>query len=142
MLAQMLKAAGQRQHWKEAIVLFDRMQAEVRVDLRCLLGGGDEAGAGGDRLLLLLLMYYAFFLLFCQRARVLSVQCQLSCARKSRCGARVIACIYTADRVRVLDKFHPLSLTHGIGWLLRQQRMGVFCCRGAVLLQFGHVTWC
>lgn len=30
-LAHMLKAAGQRQHWKEAIVLFDTMQAEVHV---------------------------------------------------------------------------------------------------------------
>lgn len=30
-LAHMLKAAGQRQHWKEAIVLFDTMQAEVNV---------------------------------------------------------------------------------------------------------------
>lgn len=36
-LAQMLKAAGQRQHWKEAIVLFDRMQSEVCIDLRCFI---------------------------------------------------------------------------------------------------------
>ena len=28
-MAQMVKAAGQRQHWKEAIVMFDEMQAEV-----------------------------------------------------------------------------------------------------------------
>lgn len=28
-MGQMLKAAGQRQHWKEAIVLFDQLQEEV-----------------------------------------------------------------------------------------------------------------
>ncbi len=29
LMAQMVKAAGQRQHWKEAIVLFDQMQEKV-----------------------------------------------------------------------------------------------------------------
>ena len=29
LMAQMVKAAGQRQHWKEAIVMFDEMQEEV-----------------------------------------------------------------------------------------------------------------
>ena len=27
---QMVKAAGQRQHWRDAIVMFDAMQAEVK----------------------------------------------------------------------------------------------------------------
>lgn len=31
-MAQMVKAAGQRQHWKEAIVMFDKMQEEVTLD--------------------------------------------------------------------------------------------------------------
>lgn len=31
LMAQMVKAAGQRQHWKEAIVLFDQMQEKVLV---------------------------------------------------------------------------------------------------------------
>lgn len=30
-LAQMVKAAGQRQHWKEAILMFDKMQEMVGV---------------------------------------------------------------------------------------------------------------
>lgn len=30
LMAQMVKAAGQRQHWKEAIVLFDQIQEKVR----------------------------------------------------------------------------------------------------------------
>lgn len=32
-MAQMVKAAGQRQHWQEAIVMFDKMQEEVTLDL-------------------------------------------------------------------------------------------------------------
>lgn len=38
LMGQMLKAAGQRQHWQEAIVLFESMQAEVRKEGARIVG--------------------------------------------------------------------------------------------------------